>query len=65
MGFKFVSNENKLMTVQYEETTKTFELLKLIEFDSDRKCMTVVVKTGDSICVFTKGADTNIEKILT
>ena len=26
--------------------------------------MTVVVKTEDSICVFTKGADTAIEKIL-
>jgi magnesium-transporting ATPase (P-type) len=26
--------------------------------------MTVVVKTESSICVFVKGADTNIEKIL-
>lgn len=36
----------------------------MIEFDSDRKRMTVVVRTEDSICVFTKGADTAIEKIL-
>ena len=64
VGFKFVSNENKIMTVQYQQTNKVFELLKLIEFDSDRKRMTVIVKTETSICVFTKGADTSIEKIL-
>lgn len=59
-----MSNENKILTVEYEKSTKSFELLKLIEFDSDRKRMTVVLKTQQSILVFTKGADTSIEKIL-
>ena len=56
--------EGFVLTVQYLEKNKVFELLKLIEFDSDRKRMTVVLRTEQSILVFTKGADTSIEKIL-
>jgi len=64
VGFRFISTENKITTVEYGKKKKTFELLKLVEFDSDRKRMTVVVKTESYICVFVKGADTSIEKIL-
>lgn len=39
-------------------------MLKLIEFDSDRKRMTVVLKTDGTLLVFTKGADTSISKLL-
>lgn len=60
IGFKFVSNENKILTVEYQDTSKRFELLKLIEFDSDRKRMSVVLRAEQSILVFTKGADTSI-----
>jgi phospholipid-translocating ATPase len=60
VGFKFVSCENKIITVEYHNTRKVFELLRLIEFDSDRKRMSVVVRAEQSICVFVKGADTNI-----
>ncbi len=30
VGFKFISNENKVLTIHYNEVSKTFELLKLI-----------------------------------
>lgn len=44
---------------------RKFKLLNLIEFDSDRKRMTVVVKTPeDRILVICKGADSIIEKRL-
>jgi len=44
---------------------RKYKLLNLIEFDSDRKRMTVVVKTPeDAILVICKGADSIIEKRL-
>jgi magnesium-transporting ATPase (P-type) len=42
-----------------------YKLLNLIEFDSDRKRMTVVVRTPDKrVLVICKGADSIIEKRL-
>ena len=44
---------------------KKYKLLNLIEFDSDRKRMTVVVRTPDNrVLVICKGADSIIEKRL-
>jgi P-type E1-E2 ATPase len=44
---------------------KKYKLLNLIEFDSARKRMTVVVRTPDNkILVICKGADSIIEKRL-
>lgn len=46
-------------------TTKKFELLHVIEFDSARKRMTVIVRTPDKkVMVICKGADSIIEKRL-
>lgn len=40
-------------------------LQRVVEFDSVRKMMTVVVRTyDDKVIVFTKGADTSIEQCL-
>ena len=45
--------------------TRKYKLLNLIEFDSTRKRMTVVVRTPeDKILVICKGADSIIEKRL-
>jgi len=42
-----------------------FELLRVVEFDSDRKMMSVVVKDDKGkILVFTKGADTGLQPLL-
>lgn len=44
---------------------KKYKLLNLIEFDSDRKRMTVVVRTPENrVLVICKGADSIIEKRL-
>lgn len=41
-------------------------MLRIVEFDSVRKMMTVVVKDDKGkIIVFTKGADTSVEPLLT
>ena len=37
------------------------EVLKVFEFSSDRKMMTVVVKINGEVLAFTKGADTSVE----
>lgn len=42
---------------------KDFELLHLIEFDSTRKRMSVIVKDGDKVKVYIKGADSAMEWI--
>jgi len=52
------------MTVEYRSNKKHYDILKLIEFDSDRKRMTIVLKTSKGISVFVKGADSSLEKLL-
>jgi magnesium-transporting ATPase (P-type) len=46
VGFKFVSSENKTITVEYGNTRQSFDILKLVEFDSDRKRMTLVLRSS-------------------
>jgi len=53
------------MVCETWDGVRKYKLLNLIEFDSDRKRMTVVVKTPeDKILVICKGADSIIEKRL-
>ena len=65
MGFKFLSCHNKVLKVEYKGSEWEFEQLRVFEFDSTRKLMSVIVRTPNGISVFVKGADTSIEKILT
>lgn len=53
------------MICQTWDGFRKYKLLNLIEFDSDRKRMTVVVRTEDNkVVVICKGADSIIEKRL-
>jgi magnesium-transporting ATPase (P-type) len=45
VGFKFLSCENKVIKVEHRNKVRSYEIIKLIEFDSDRKRMTVVLKS--------------------
>jgi len=66
LGFSFVTrdDENQLVCETWDGIRK-YKLLNLIEFDSDRKRMTVVVRTPEGkILVICKGADSIIEKRL-
>ena len=66
LGFFFKErDEENNMVCETWDGTLLFKLLNLIEFDSTRKRMTVVVRTPeDKILVITKGADSIIEKRL-
>jgi len=46
------------------EELEEYRILKVFEFDSERKMMSVVLKKGDQVLVFSKGADSAIEKCL-
>ena len=72
-GFKFdVSNSSSQFVISYinpSENTdikelQRFEKLKQIEFTSDRKRESVIVKEGSTYKMYTKGADSIIEERL-
>ena len=66
LGFFFKErDEDNRMVCETWDGIRKYKLLNLIEFDSTRKRMTVVVRTPeDKILVITKGADSIIEKRL-
>ena len=66
LGFKFrcKDEDNNMVIDSWEEELK-FELLNVFQFDSDRKRMSVIVRTPeDKIMVVCKGADSIMEKRL-
>ncbi|KAI9100575.1 hypothetical protein DFS34DRAFT_578556, partial [Phlyctochytrium arcticum] len=60
MQFEFSARESSSIDVIIRGQSQTFELLNVIEFNSDRKRMSVVIKDGDEIIVYCKGADSVI-----
>ena len=53
------------MVIDAWDGVRKYKLLNLIEFDSDRKRMSVIVRDTDGkIILFCKGADSIIEKRL-
>ena len=65
-GFFFKErDEDNNMICETWDGVKKYQLLNLIEFDSDRKRMTVIVRTPEGkILIICKGADSIIEKRL-
>lgn len=66
LGFEFSSKDfNDIYIFNHiYKTSKTFELLAEIPFDSDKKCMSVIIqeKNTDKIILFSKGADSAMLK---
>lgn len=63
LGYKFLIRKPSSVIVLIEETgeEKTFELLKICEFNSSRKRMSTIFRTPDgSVKLYCKGADTVI-----
>ena len=60
VGVEFYDiNEENVMTIKFKETCLQFKLLHVLEFNSNRKRMSVIVRdSGDNIILYTKGADT-------
>lgn len=60
-GFVLSSRTPETLTVTFEGTQHVYELLHVLEFSSDRKRMSVIVRTrSGKIKLFCKGADTVI-----
>lgn len=62
MGFVFIGREAQTLHVQVKGEDKYFELLNVLEFNSARKRMSVILKPHDSdkILLLCKGADSII-----
>ena len=66
LGFKFIcKDEESNLVIDSWGTEEKYELLNVFQFDSDRKRMSVIVRTPeDKIMVVCKGADSIMEKRL-
>jgi magnesium-transporting ATPase (P-type) len=68
LGFEFFERDadnNLLCKIDGSDDIQRYKLLNIIEFDSARKRMSVIVKTPkDEIMIICKGADSIIEKRL-
>jgi len=64
VGMEFLGiDENDNILVKFQGITRKYHLLHVLEFNSTRKRMSVIVKDEDSnILLFTKGADSVIAK---
>lgn len=61
MQFEFLRSTQSSTVVNVKGTEKTFELLEVFPFTSDRKRMSVILKVGNTIKMFSKGADSIIK----
>ena len=65
-GFRFLRREGAFIYIKMIEEEISFQLIGLLPFDSERKIMSVVVKSdsGEHI-LFSKGADSSMLKLIT
>ena len=61
MQYEFLKSTQSTTTVKIRGTEKTFDLLEVFPFTSDRKRMSVIIKTGNTIKMYTKGADSIVK----
>ncbi|XP_027623930.1 phospholipid-transporting ATPase IC isoform X3 [Tupaia chinensis] len=60
-GFAFLARTQNTITISELGTERTYDVLALLDFNSDRKRMSVIVRTPEgSIRLYCKGADTVI-----
>ncbi|KAJ3445333.1 putative phospholipid-transporting atpase [Anaeramoeba flamelloides] len=61
LGYTFIGRTPKTITIDIEGERKTYELLNILEFNSSRKRMSVIVKDPEGqIILLMKGADDTI-----
>ncbi|XP_053556992.1 phospholipid-transporting ATPase ID [Bombina bombina] len=64
-GFVFRSRTPETITLVEMEETKVYELLAILDFNNDRKRMSVIVKSPEGrLTLYCKGADTIIYELL-
>ena len=66
LGFEFTGHHNKQFHASVHGCENSYEVLKLIEFNSDRKRMSLLIKDPSDglIKMYIKGADSIIEERL-
>ena len=65
LGYKLVSRTTEQVKVQINNLLHTFDVLATLEFNSDRKRMSIIVRTPDNrLLLMCKGADSIILKRL-
>ncbi len=72
LGYIMVDRQNSAITIKSlsqhqsgEPTFDTYQILDVIEFSSNRKRMSIIVRMPDHrICVFCKGADSTLIRLL-
>ncbi|KAJ5077251.1 putative phospholipid-transporting atpase [Anaeramoeba ignava] len=61
LGYRFHKRTPNSITVEIEGKDETFEILNVLEFNSTRKRMSIIVRTEDgTIKLYTKGSDSMI-----
>jgi phospholipid-transporting ATPase len=55
--YKLLKRNKNKMIVEVNDVETTFEILDVIEFNSTRKRMSVIIKTSEGIHMYCKGAD--------
>ena len=61
LGSKYIGRANsRSIQVMVDGSAKSLELLALLEFDSDRKMMSVIVRGAGKVTLWLKGADSSV-----
>lgn len=60
MGFVFKARTPTTITLEVHGTQEVYELLSILDFNNDRKRMSVIVRKNGEITLMCKGADTMI-----
>ncbi|CAF3568862.1 unnamed protein product [Rotaria sp. Silwood1] len=63
-GFTFIGRTQSSITVRFGNKEETYDLLEILDFDNDRKRMSVIVKKNGKIFLYCKGADSKIKERL-
>ena len=64
MGYEFDQATQSTTQILVRGQVRKFELLEVFPFNSDRKRMSVIVRSGNQIKLYTKGADSIIKSRL-
>ncbi|CAF2582547.1 unnamed protein product [Rotaria sp. Silwood2] len=63
-GFVFDSRTQNSITIRVQGQEETYDLLNILDFNNDRKRMSVIVKKDGKIILYCKGADSKIKERL-
>ncbi|CAF0920378.1 unnamed protein product [Didymodactylos carnosus] len=63
-GYTFKARTQSSITAKLLDKEETYELLSILDFDNDRKRMSVIVKKDGKIMLYCKGADSKIKERL-